>query len=208
MDLSEINWDFNVAGSWPLQVKAMVILIICCLVVGGGFYYFTQPQLDELDVLRKKEIELIGTFETKQKKAVSLADYHAQLKVIESRLGDMMKQMPAKAEVANLLFEISQTASTSGLESKLFEPAPEVKQSFYIELPTSVEMEGKYEELGLFISGVASMARIVTVHDINLLVLPPDKAGSTRLTMKATIKTYTDLSEDANADQAKNNKKP
>jgi type IV pilus assembly protein PilO len=208
MDLSEINWDFNVAGSWPLQVKAMVIAVVCCLVVGGGFYYITQPQLDELDVLEKKEKQLIDDFTTKQAKAVSLADYHKQLKEIESRLGQMMKQMPSKAEVANLLFEISQTASTSGLESKLFQPAPEIKQSFYVELPTSVEMEGKYEELGLFVSGVASMARIVTVHDINLLALPPDKAGKIRLTMKATIKTYTDLSEGTNAGQAKDNKKP
>ncbi len=208
MDLSEVNWDFNVAGSWPLQVKVMVILIVCCLATGVGFYYITQPQLDELDVLRRKEVDLMEDFKKKQSKAVSLADYHAQLKIIESRLGDMMKQMPAKAEVANLLFEISQTASTSGLESKLFQPEAEIKQSFYIELPTSVEMEGKYEELGLFVSGVASMSRIVTVHDINLVALPVDKTGKTRLTMKATIKTYTDLSEDANAGQAKDKKKP
>ncbi len=208
MDLSEVNWDFNVAGSWPLQVKAMVIAIVCCVVAGAGFYYITQPQLDELSVLESKEKGLIEEFTTKQAKAVSLADYHQQLKQIESRLGDMMKQMPSKAEVANLLFEISQTASTSGLESKLFQPEPEVKQSFYIELPTSVEMEGRYEELGLFVSGVASMARIVTVHDISLQALPPDKAGKIRLTMKATIKTYTDLSEEANANQAKDAKKP
>ncbi len=204
MDLSEINWDFNVAGSWPLQVKAAVIFIVCCFVVGGGVYYFTIDQLAALDVLRQKEVELITAFEKKQRKAVNLPDYHAQLQQIEASLSDMMRQMPTKAEVANLLFEISQTASSSGLESKLFQPEATVDKEFYLELPTSIEMEGKYEELGLFVSGIAAMSRIVTVHDINLAVLPvAEKSKITRMSMKATIKTYTDASESENADQAK-----
>ena len=205
MDLSEINWDFNVAGSWPFQVKALVILIVCCLVAGGGVYYFTLDQLTALEGLEKTEADLTATFESKQKKAVNLAEYHKQLKQIESRLDDMMKQMPTKAQVANLLFEISQTASTSGLDSKLFQPETEVKQDFYIELPTSIEMIGTYEELGLFVSGVASMSRIVTVHDISITTTASEKTekDTVKMAMKATIKTYTDLSEAENADEKK-----
>lgn len=204
MDLSEINWDFNAAGSWPLQVKAGVIFLVCCLVAGGGFYYFTVDQLAELDKFKQEEQTLIEKFKGKQKKAANLPEYEKQLTRIKSSLADMMKQMPAMAEVENLLFGISQTASTSGLESKLFQPEPQVEQDFYIELPTSIEMEGKYEELGLFVSGVASMPRIVTIHNINLSVLPmpTDKSGNSRLTMKATIKTYTDKSAASKTDSA------
>lgn len=196
MDLSEINWDFNAAGSWPLQVKAAVILIVCCLVAGGGIYGFTMDQLAELDTLEAEEQTLLKEFEGKQKKAVSLADYRAQLKEIEGLLAGMMKQMPTKAEVANLLTEISQTAVTSGLEPKLFQPEAEVPKEFYVELPYSIEMAGKYEELGLFIGGLASLSRIVTVHDIAITPIAAasadNKAEVSRLLMKATIKTYTE----------------
>jgi type IV pilus assembly protein PilO len=194
MDLSEINWDFNAAGSWPLQVKAAVILIVCCLVAGGGVYAFTMDQLTQLEVLEAEEQSLITTFEQKQKKAVSLADYRAQFNEIKGLLTGMMKQMPTKAEVANLLTEISQTAVTSGLEPRLFQPEPEEKKEFYIELPYSIEMIGKYEELGLFVGGLASLSRIVTVHDIQII---PAEGGENKegkadllLGMKATVKTY------------------
>lgn len=194
MDLSEINWDFNAAGSWPLKVKAGVIFIVCCLVAGGGFYYFTLDQLAKLDQLEQEENTLIDQFKTKQQRAANLPEYEKQLTTIKSSLADMMKQMPAMAEVENLLQSISQTASSSGLESKLFQPEPQVEQDFYIELPTSIEMEGKYEELGLFVSGVASMPRIVTIHNINLSLVTADKPENSHLLMKATIKTYTDKS--------------
>jgi type IV pilus assembly protein PilO len=194
MDLSEINWDFNAAGSWPLQIKAAVILIVCCLVAGGGVYAFTMDQLTQLEVLEAEEQSLITTFEQKQKKAVSLADYRAQFNEIKGLLTGMMKQMPTKAEVANLLTEISQTAVTSGLEPRLFQPEPEEKKEFYIELPYSIEMIGKYDELGLFVGGLASLSRIVTVHDIQITPAEggENKEGKTDLLldMKAIVKTY------------------
>jgi type IV pilus assembly protein PilO len=204
MDLSEINWDFNVAGSWPLQIKAVVILIVCCLVAGGGVYAFTMDQLAELDTLAAEEQQLITTFEQKQEKAVNLADYRAQFEEIKSLLAGMMKQMPTKAEVASLLNEISQTAITSGLEPKLFQPEPEERKDFYIELPYSIEMVGKYEELGLFIGGLASLSRIVTVHDIDITVLPSNKADNKEaiglMDMKATVKTYNEARDDQSSD--------
>lgn len=195
MDLSEINWDFNAAGSWPLQVKAAAILIVCCLVAGGGYYYFTMDQLTELETLEAQEQTLVTEFEGKQRKAVNLADYRAQFDEIKGLLKGMMKQMPTKAEVANLLTEISQTAVNSGLEQKLFQPEAEDKKDFYVELPYAIEMEGKYEELGMFVGGLASLPRIVTVHDIEINV-----AQEGALLMKARVKTYNEVVSEQESD--------
>ena len=194
MDLSEINWDFNAAGTWPLQIKIAAILIACCLVVGGGVYYFTLDQLTELDRLEKTEQTLRSDFEKKQQKAVNLPAYRDQFKQIEGLLADMIKQMPTKAEVAILLNEISQIALESGLENRLFEPLTQVQKEFYFELPYKIEMLGKYEELGLFVSGLASLPRIVTVHDV-VMKAAQSKGGEVgEMTMTAIVKTYNEAS--------------
>jgi type IV pilus assembly protein PilO len=199
MDLSEVNWDFNAAGSWPLQLKIAVIVIICALVAGGGVYAFTMDQLNELQTIKDEEEKLIATFEEKQRKAVSLADYRAQFDHIKGMLKDMMRQMPKKSEVADLLKEISQTALKSGLEPRLFQPEPEEpKEGLYIGLPYIIEMSGKYDELGLFVSGLATLSRIVTVHNIDISPLttnPADKDG--KLLMKAVVRTYIEGGGDA-----------
>lgn len=186
MNLSEINWDFNAAGTWPLPIKIATIILVSILVAAAGIYYITLDQLDELEKLEQKEQELKKSFEKKQKKAINLADYREQLKQIESSLGEMIKQMPTKAEVANLLIDISQTGLASGLEFRLFKPAGAVRKDFYSELPINIEVIGDYEELGLFVSGLASLPRIVTVHNV---AIKPAKSGSL-LAMDATIKTY------------------
>jgi len=185
MNLSEVNWDFNAAGTWPLPVKAAAIVLVSLVVAGAGIYYITIDQLNELEQLEKKEQELKTSFEVKQKKAVNLPDYREQLKQIEASLGEMIKQMPTKAEVANLLIDISQTGLASGLEFRLFKPAGVIRKDFYSELPINIKVVGRYEELGLFVSGLASLPRIVTVHNVSI---SPGK--DTFLTMDATIKTY------------------
>lgn len=200
MNLSEINWDINAAGSWPTPVKIIAILIVSTLVAIGGGYYITVPQLDELEALEKEEANLKSAFEVKQKKAINLPDYRAQLDQIEASLGEMLKQMPTKAEVASLLVDISQTGLASGLEFKLFQPNPEVRKEFYSELPINIQVVGKYEELGLFVSGLASLPRIVTVHDVNMA--PLAKAGkeakdeANSMAMSAIIKTYNEGVQD------------
>ena len=184
MNLSEINWDFNATGSWPLPIKIATIVLVSIVVAGAGYYYITIDQLAEWEQLEKEEQDLKKTFAIKQNKAVNLPDYREQLKQIEASLGEMIKQMPTKAEVANLLIDISQTGLASGLEFRLFKPAGKVRKDFYSELPINIKVIGEYEELGLFVSGLASLPRIVTVH--NVAIVP---SGSL-LAMDATIKTY------------------
>ncbi len=184
MNLSEVNWDLNAAGSWPFPLKVIAIIIVSILVAGAGVYYITLDQLAELEKLEEKELSLKSSFESKQRKAVNLPDYREQYKQIEASLAEMIKQMPTKAEVANLLVDISQTGLASGLEFRLFKPAGKIRKDFYSELPISIKVIGKYEELGLFVSGLASLPRIVTVHNVSIT------PAKDLLIMDATIKTY------------------
>lgn len=200
MDLSEINWDFNTAGSWPFPIKIATLTLVSVLVAAAGIYFITLDQLAALEQAEKKELELKSSFESKQRKAINLADYREQLKQIEAYLDEMIKQMPTKAEVANLLIDISQTGLASGLEFRLFKPSEAIRKDFYSELPINITVTGEYEELGLFVSGLASLPRIVTVHNV---VISPSKIITGKkskkdapsvLTMNAIIKTYNEES--------------
>jgi len=200
MNLSEINWDINASGTWPLPVKAIMIALVCAIVAGAGIYLDTLKQLEELDVKKKKEPELKSIFEIKQQKAVNLQDYKNQLNLIEASLEEMIRQMPTEEEVASLLVDISQTGLSSGLEFKLFKPAAPIAKDFYSELPINIMVKGKYEELGLFVSGLASLPRIVTVHDVS--IVPQDTTGKDKsgtMLMSATVKTYNERNGGARA---------
>ena len=194
INLSEVNWDFNAAGSWPLPIKIATIVLASVLVSAAGIYYITLDQLNELEQFEAKEAELKTSFEHKQKKAINLSDYREQLTQIEASLGEMIKQMPTQAEVASLLIDISQTGLASGLEFRLFKPVGTIRKDFYSELPINIEVIGKYEEIGLFVSGLASLPRIVTVHNVSISPNKDSKEKESLLTMDAIIKTYNEES--------------
>ena len=186
MNLSEVNWDLDSAGTWPLPIKAATIVLVCLSVVGSWVYLDTQDQLQELETVEKKEQQLKKSFEVKHKKAVNLEDYKLQLQEIGDTFGTMLRQLPNSTEVANLLVEVSQTGLASGLEFELFKPQGEIRREFYAELPIEVRVVGRYEEIGLFVSGLAALPRIVTIHNVKL---SPGKTGKL-LTMNAIVKTY------------------
>jgi type IV pilus assembly protein PilO len=193
MNLSEINWDINASGTWPLPVKALVIGVVCLLVAAAGVYLDTNAQIEELSGLEKKELDLKTEFEGKQKKSANLQDYRDQLAQIETALAIMIKQMPTQEEVASLLIDISQTGLASGLEFRLFQPGAPISKDFYQELPINIKVIGKYEELALFVSGLAALPRIVTVHDVK--ITPSTEAASKdnpegEMIMEAVVKTY------------------
>lgn len=169
MNLSEVKWDIESSGTWPWPVKFLCILSMCTLVGGAGVYYFTLDDLAMLDKVEQKEMQLRQSFVEKQKKAVNLPDYKKQLYQIEVSLQEMIKQLPTEEEVASLLIDISQTGLASGLEFRLFKPGAPVPRDFYSELPINIQVVGRYEELGLFVSGLASLPRIVTVHDVTIV---------------------------------------
>jgi type IV pilus assembly protein PilO len=197
MDLKQLNeLDLNNVGAWPLPAKAAVILI-GCIGLGAATYYFdTQSQIARLEQVRAHELELRQTFELKQRKAANLDAYRQQLEEMKESFGAMLRQLPDKTEVAALLVDVSQTGLAAGLEFDLFQPAGEQSKDFYAELPIDVRVTGQYHEFGRFISGLAALPRIVTVHDVKISNTGGEGgAEGSKLSMKATVKTYRYLDE-------------
>jgi len=191
MDLSEINWDLNEAGAWPKPIKFAAGALVFLLILGGGFYQFTSDKFTELDIEEKAVTDALGSYQHAWRMALNLELHQKQFKQIESSLAEMMKLMPTKAEVASLLIDISQTGLSSGLEFELFKPLGEVKKGDVIELPIDIKVLGEYSELGLFISGLATLPRIVTIKNLQI---SPTKSDSL-LSMNAVITTYRDGGE-------------
>ncbi len=194
MDLQQLNdLDFSNLGDWPIVVKLVAVLLACSLVVGGWYYFDTQPQLEQLAKAEKNETKLRKTFEKKQKKAANLEAYKQQLAEMRESFGAMLRQLPDKTEVAALLVDVSQTGLAAGLEFELFKPVKERRRDFYAELPIQLKVIGNYHEFGDFISGLAALPRIVTIHNVQIKTRKGGGAKSLQLT--ATAKTYRYLDE-------------
>jgi len=190
MNLKNIDFDQfkgldpNDPGSWPILVQAVAIIAICLLVLAGGFWFDTQHQLADLDKAVKKESELKDAFKAKQLKAINLDAYKQQMADMERSFGAMLRQLPSKTEVAELLVDISQAGLGNGLEFELFKPLAETPAEFYAELPIDVKVRGNYHDFGNFVSDVAALPRIVTLHNIKI------SAKGNELSMSTTAKTY------------------
>jgi len=186
--------DTNDPGRWPLPFRVAAVAIAFVAVVAIGVYYFVW--LDDkplLDREKRKETELRAAFEDRQRKAANFDAYRTQLAEIERDFGAMLRQLPGKTEVPSLLVDISQTGLGAGLEEKLFQPTGEVQKDFYAELPIKLRYTGSYHELGKFVSGIAALPRIVTLHDID--IKPAEKDSTSSLMLEVTAKTYRYLEE-------------
>jgi type IV pilus assembly protein PilO len=201
MDLQQLNdLDFSNIGDWPGVIKGIVVLLLCALLVGAWYYFDTQHQLKRLETVEKREQELRQTFETKQKKAANLEMYKQQLAEMQESFGAMLRQLPDRTEVAALLVDVSQTGLAAGLEFELFKPSDEVPKDFYAELPINIKVNGHYHEFGNFISGLAALPRIVTLHNISIVPRSKTRGSEdeeTALLLTATAKTYRYLEEGA-----------
>ncbi|NND60870.1 MAG: type 4a pilus biogenesis protein PilO [Gammaproteobacteria bacterium] len=186
--------DFNDIGRWPLLFRTLFIGLLFVLVLGGGVYYMVwRTQLPELETVEAKEAQLRTEFENKQRKAVNLEAYTEQLAEMETSFGAMLRQLPDRTEVPSLLVDISQTGLASGLDEELFQPTGEKQIDFYAELPIRIRLRGSFHELAAFVSGVAALPRIVTLHDIEI------ERDDEDLVLDLTAKTYRYLDEDVAA---------
>ena len=190
-DIDLNNLDLSSVGTWPMPVKAALIAVICIAVLLLGYFLDTQKQLEELDRKRAEETSLKQDFETKQAKAVQLDAYKKQMEEMKQSFGAMLRQLPSKTEVEDLLVDISQTGLASGIEFLLFQPQAERQIDFYAELPITMQMTGNYHQFGKFVSGIAALPRIVTLHNISI---SGGKDGGV-LTMNVLAKTYRYLDE-------------
>lgn len=185
--------DFSDIANWPVFAKVGAVVILCGVVLGAGFWFDTRGQLDQLEAAEKQEAEFKQSFESKQHKAANLQVYREQMDEMKRSFGTMLRQLPSKTEIAELLVDISQTGLSNGLEFELFKPDADKPAEFYVELPIKIKVTGNYHEFGNFVSGVAQLPRIVTLHDINIAQA---KEGGD-LTMELTAKTYRYLEEGA-----------
>lgn len=202
IDLDELTFD-NI-GSWPLPVKIVACVFAFTFILIAAYYLDTANQIDQLEVDKRKETVLRREFENKQQQSASLQAYKLQLAEIRRSFGALLRQLPSKTEVPGLLEDISKSGVASGLEFKLFDPAQEVRHDFYAELPIRITVTGNYHQLGDFVSRVAGLDRIVTLHDFRIYQAqakaivtkkPDEKAKEDAptkqlLTMEMTAKTY------------------
>ena len=178
--------DMQNPGAWPRWVHISACVLVALLIIGAGGYFLVLPQHDEYVQEQQKEVSLRQEFESKQQKVAALDAYKAQLEEMQHSFGDMLRQLPSKAEVANLLNDISQTRIASNLQEELFQPQPDVQRDFYIEMPNHITVTGGYHDMGNFVSGVAALPRIVVIDEIQ--ITPAEKKGVLR--MNAQAKTY------------------
>lgn len=199
------NLDPNNPGAWPTWARISTVILAAILILAAGFWFMIKPDLEELDQVQAKELDLRKEFVEKQEKVASLDAYKAQLEEMRKSFGSMLRQLPSKTEVPSLLNDISQTRIAASLEEELFKPQGEVPRDFYAEIPNQITVVGSYHEMGAFVSGIAALPRIVTIDDVN--IAPVGRGGSTELRMQAYAKTYRYLDDDEVAAKAPKGKK-
>ncbi|AGA88960.1 Tfp pilus assembly protein PilO [Thioflavicoccus mobilis 8321] len=193
VDLNDL--DLNTYGEWPALIKGIVVVLIVVAVGFGWYHFHAQGQVQRLEQERKREVKLKTSFEEKQRKAANLDAYRQQLAEMEESFGAMLRQLPDETEVAALLVDVSQTGLAAGLVFELFEPRGETTRDFYAELPIRIRVIGFYHDFGRFISGLAALPRIVTIHDVTIKPVGSGVGGEPRLALDATLKTYRYLEE-------------
>jgi len=196
------NLDRHNIGGWPKSIKTFFTGLVFVVVLLGGWYFQISSQQDDLETQESQEEQLKTQFSQKQAKSANLEALEQQLADMQDMLRTLLRQLPSRTEMPELLIDISQTALASGIETELFQPGPETPKDFYAEKPITLRMVGTYHQFGTFISGVASLPRVVilTLHDVSLSPKDKDAKGnpvaSGQLVLQGTVKTYRYLEDD------------
>ncbi len=186
--------DVNDIGRWPLMFRAAVIGIVFLAVTFLGIWFtIIKDKAPSLERAQQEEQTLKTTFENKQRKAANYDAYRAQLEEIEQSFGTMLRQLPGETEIPSLIVDISQTGLAAGLQEKLFQPQSEIPKDFYAEKPIKIQLSGGYHDIANFVSGIAALPRIVTLHDIN--ITPENTGNFDDLSLEVTAQTYRYIEE-------------
>jgi type IV pilus assembly protein PilO len=192
------NLDMNNPGSWPIAAKLGLGVLLGIFIIGLVYWFYVKGQREQLSALEREHQSLRTEFEEKQGRAANLEPLKQQLAQMELMLQQMLRQLPSKNEMPDLIVDVSQTALASGISNELFKPGPETPKEFYAEKPIQLRMVGTYHQFGAFVSGVASLPRVVimTMHDISL----KPRGSSNSLVLEGTVKTYRYLDEEEAAE--------
>ncbi|WP_237059157.1 type 4a pilus biogenesis protein PilO [Microbulbifer sediminum] len=185
LDINDI--DFSRVGVWPLAGRVALLVIVSALIVGAGYYFLISDRYQQLEFAQNKEKELFVEFEKKSFEAANLDAYREQLAEMEETFGALLQQLPKDTEVPGLLEDIDEYGRGSGLTIQEIALEEEQVGEFYVELPIRIEVQGGYHEFGAFVSGIAGMPRIVTLHDFTI---ETSKDGGALLNMAINAKTY------------------
>lgn len=194
--MNNFNINFNELtldniGQWPAFLKFGIVVLLSLVLMFVGYWALIKGNFDQYEQLQKKEKTLRKEFESKQHLASNLQAYRNQMLIMQERFGNMLRQLPTQNEMPGLLEDISKTGIASGLTFELFAPMPEVVHDFYIELPIKIALVGNYHQLAVFLSRVAQMGRIVTLHDFVITGVDTKKnQSSDQLMMNITAKIY------------------
>ena len=192
MDLNDLKTlDLKDIARAPAPVKAVVLAVLFLAIVGLGYYLDWSDGLAEVDRLRAEEASLREVYAQKKRQAIHYEAYKKRLEDIEKSLAALLRQLPNKSEMDALLTDINQVGVARGLEFELFRPGVEAPADFYATLPVTIKVKGEYHDMAGFVSDVAQLPRIVTLHDVNLT--PVAEGGG--LIMDATVRTYRYLDE-------------
>jgi type IV pilus assembly protein PilO len=184
--------DVNNIGAWPGPLKGIILVLVFVVVlVAGYFFYLTDKQV-VLEGAQKQEVTLRSEYESKAFQAANLPQYRQQKEEMEASFGTMLRQLPSDTEVPGLIEDITLAALDHGLVIESIDLQPERKAEFYVELPITIVVTGEYHDLGAFVSGVANLSRIVTLHDFNIKPMN----SPTSLKMSIVAKTYRYLGEE------------
>ena len=186
LDLSEL--DVESIGVWPLPVRVLLLVMVFCLVLSGAYYFYIKDLGAELSAAQNEEMELKKKFEKKAFQAANLAEYRQQMEEVEKLFGALLAQLPSDTEVPGLLEDITELGSGASLNISSITLQPERASEFYVELPIKIVAEGAYHDVGAFVSGIAGLPRIVTLHDYKLA--SNDKSSMQELEIEARTYRY------------------
>ncbi len=186
-DFDFADLDFENLGSWPAPVKVLAAIVLLMALLAVGYYYQVDSLQEKLNKERANEAELRRDFERLSFEAANLEAYKRQMLEMEESFGALVSQLPSDTEVPGLLEDITNKGEQNGLAISKIDLLPEVPREFYIELPISIVAVGSYHDLGAFISGMAGLPRIVTLHDFNI---ESSGTNTSQLQMNIVAKTY------------------
>jgi len=183
--------DFGDVASWPSWFKIVMAGVVCVLILFAGYWFIVKDQIANLERVQKQEVALKKTYLDKKALAINLEAYRAQMKEMEETFGAMLRQLPDRTEVPELLIDITQAGLGRGLQFVLFKPQGRRVADFYAELPIALKVNGTFHQLGEFVSDLAALPRIVTVGNVSLA----QGKSTNLLEMNAIISTYHYLDE-------------